>query len=259
MYAKLPQLFGRLPKAKLEVVPMESFREKEAPGADYNTGAPDGSRPGRINVNTYDPTSRKTISMESTAYHEGVPGHHMQLSIAGAAGAARVPQAGRLHGVRRRLGALLGAAGQGSRLLQNPYNDYGRLQDEMLRAIRLVVDTGLHYKKWTRQQVVEFFHDHSAQDEIEVQNETDRYIVWPGQALGYKIGQLKILELREKAKRELGDKFDIRQFHDEVLGAGALPMDVLEDGRSAATTTRRATSSLIARRGRAARAAAARS
>jgi uncharacterized protein (DUF885 family) len=230
MYAKLPQLFGRLPKAKLEVVPMEAFREASAAGADYNTGAPDGSRPGRINVNTYDPTSRKTISMESTAYHEGVPGHHMQLSIQQELPA--LPDFRKQGGYTayvegwalysERLGKEVG-------FYENPYNDYGRLQDEMLRAIRLVVDTGLHYKKWTRQQVVDYFHAHSAQDEIDIQNETDRYIVWPGQALGYKIGQLKILELREKAKKELGDKFDIRQFHDEVLGAGALPMNVLEE------------------------------
>ena len=106
--------------------------------------------------------------------------------------------------------------------------DYGRLQDEMLRAIRLVVDTGFHYKKWTRQQVVDYFHAHSAVDEPDVQSETDRYMAWPGQALGYKIGQLKILELRERAGKELGEKFDLRGFHDEVLGAGALPLDVLE-------------------------------
>jgi uncharacterized protein (DUF885 family) len=112
---------------------------------------------------------------------------------------------------------------------QDPYSDYGRLQDEMLRAIRLVVDTGFHYKHWTRDQVVRFFHDHSGIDEVDVQSETDRYIVWPGQALAYKIGQLKILELREKAKKELGPKFDIRKFHDQVLGAGALPLDVLQE------------------------------
>ena len=111
----------------------------------------------------------------------------------------------------------------------NPYNDYGRLNDEMLRAIRLVVDTGLHAKKWTRDDVVKFFRDHSAIDEVEIQAETDRYIVWPGQALAYKIGQLKILELRERAHRELGAKFDIRKFHDEILGAGALPMTQLEE------------------------------
>src|SRR5581483_10624123 len=230
MYAKLPELFGRLPKAKLEVVPIEPFREQSAAGADYNTGAPDGSRPGRINVNTYDPPSHKTITMESTAYHEGVPGHHMQLSIQ-----QELPE---LPDFRKQGGYTAfveGWALYSERLgrevgfYENPYNNYGRLQDEMLRAIRLVVDTGLHYKKWTRQQVVDYFHAHSAQDEMDIQNETDRYIVWPGQALGYKIGQLKIIELREKAKRELGEKFDIRQFHDEVLGAGALPMNVLEE------------------------------
>lgn len=230
MYAKLPQLFGRLPKAKLEVVPMEAFREKAAAGADYDPGTPDGSRPGRVNVNTYDATSRKTISMESTAYHEGVPGHHMQLSIAQEI--TGLPDFRRFGGYTsyiegwalysERLGKEVG-------FYQNPYNDFGRLNDEMLRAIRLVVDTGLHSKKWTRQQVVDFFHEHSATDEVEVQSETDRYIVWPGQALGYKIGQLTISRLREKARAALGDRFDIRAFHDEVLGAGALPMDVLEE------------------------------
>jgi uncharacterized protein (DUF885 family) len=230
MYAKLPELFGRRPKAKVIVVPVEEFREKEAPGASYQPGAPDGSRPGRVEVNTGDATSRKTISMESTAYHEGVPGHHMQLAIAQ-----------ELTGLPdfRRFGSGYTAYEEGWALYSeklgkevgfytNPYNDYGRLQDEMLRAIRLVVDTGLHSKRWTREQVVQFFHDHTSEDEIEVQNETDRYIVWPGQALGYKIGALKIAELRERARRELGDRFDIRAFHDEVLGAGALPMDVLE-------------------------------
>jgi len=231
MYAELPKLFGRLPKSKLEVVPVESFREQAAAGADYDTGSPDGSRPGRINVNTYQPESRKTISMESTAYHEGVPGHHMQLSIAQEL--PGLPDFRRFGGYTayvegwalysERLGKEVG-------FYQNPYNDYGRLNDEMLRAIRLVVDTGLHAKRWTRAQVVQFFHDHGgAMDEVDVQSETDRYIVWPGQALGYKIGQLKIIELRERAKKELGGKFDIRAFHDEVLGAGALPLVVLEE------------------------------
>lgn len=230
MYAQLPKLFGRLPKAKLEVVSMESFREKNAAAADYNEGAPDGSRPGRINVNTSDPTERKTITMESTAYHEGVPGHHMQISIAQEL--TDLPMFRRQGGYTafvegwalysEKLGKEVG-------FYQDPSNDFGRLTDEMLRAIRLVVDTGLHAKKWTREQVVQFFHDHSAIDEVDVQSETDRYIVWPGQALGYKIGQLKITELRERARKELGDRFDIRAFHDEVLGAGALPMDVLEE------------------------------
>ena len=230
MYAKLPQLFGRLPRAKVVVVPTEAFREKEAPGAEYQPGAADGSRPGRVEVNTSEPQSRKTITMESTAYHEGVPGHHMQIAIAQ-----------ELTGIPEFRKHLLGFTayvegwalyserlGKEVGFYQDPWNDYGRLQDEMLRAIRLVVDTGLHAKKWTREQVVQYFHDHSAQDEIEIQNETDRYIVWPGQALGYKIGQLKILELREQQRQKLGDKFDIRAFHDEVLGAGAVPMDLLE-------------------------------
>ena len=230
MYTKLPELFNRLPKAKVEVLQVEEFREKEASGAQYNTGAPDGSRPGRVLVNTSEATSRKTISFESTAYHEGVPGHHMQLTIAQElptlppfrqqGGYTSFAEGWALYS--ERLGKEVG-------FYQDPYSDYGRLQDEMLRAIRLVVDTGFHYKRWTRDQVVKFFHDHSAIDEVDVQSETDRYIVWPGQALAYKIGQLKILELRERAKKELGAKFDVRKFHDEVLGAGALPLDVLEE------------------------------
>lgn len=229
MRREMPKLFGRMPKAGFEVRQTEAFREAEASGAEYNQGTPDGSRPGYITVNTSNPTSRKTISMESTAYHEGIPGHHLQISIQ-----QELPtlppfrqQGGNTAYVEgwalysERLGKEIG-------FYKDPYSDYGRLQDEMLRAIRLVVDTGFHYKRWTRDQVVQFFHDHSAVDEIEVQSETNRYISWPAQALGYKIGQLKILELRERSKKELGDKFDIRQFHDEILGAGSLPLDVLE-------------------------------
>ncbi|HTO88569.1 MAG TPA: DUF885 family protein [Thermoanaerobaculia bacterium] len=228
MKAELPKLFGRLPKADCIVMPVEAFREKEAAGAQYDQGTPDGKRPGHVMVNTSDPESRKTISMESTAYHEGVPGHHLQIAIAQEledlppqrqqAGYTAFMEGWALYS--ERLGKEVG-------FYQDPYNDYGRLQDEMLRAIRLVVDTGFHSKKWTRQQVVEFFHDHSAIDEVEVQSETDRYISDPGQALAYKIGQLKILELRERSKKELGDRFDIRKFHDTVLDAGALPLDVL--------------------------------
>jgi len=230
MYAKLPQLFGRLPKAKMEIVPTPSFREANASGAEYNTGSPDGARPGRVYVNTFEATKRKTLSQESTAYHEGVPGHHMQLSIQQElvdlppfrqqGGETAFVEGWALY--TERLGKEVG-------FYQDPYSDYGRLNDEMLRAIRLVVDTGLHSKKWTREQVVQFFHDHSAIDEVEIQSETDRYIVWPGQALAYKIGQLKILELRERAQKALGPKFDNRASHDELLGAGALPLDVLEE------------------------------
>lgn len=229
MWGKLPELFGRLPKARIEVVAVAEFREKGAPGAEYDTGAPDGSRPGRVEVNTGDAEHRKTISTESTAYHEGVPGHHMQLSIA-----QELPtlppfrQQGGYTAFVEGWALYTESLGKEVGFYQDPYSDYGRLQDEMLRAIRLVVDTGFHSKRWTRDQVVQFFHDHSGIDEVEVQSETDRYIVWPGQALAYKVGQLKITELRERAKKALGPKFDIRRFHDEVLGAGALPLDVLE-------------------------------
>jgi uncharacterized protein (DUF885 family) len=229
MKPKLPELFGRLPKADVEVDAVEAFREKEASGAQYYQGAKDGSRPGRVLVNTSEPEKRQFISTESTAYHEGVPGHHLQISIA--------QELDELPPVRQQTG--YGAFVEGWALYserlgkeigfyQDPYSDYGRLQDEMLRAIRLVVDTGFHAKKWTRDQVVQFFHDHSATAEVEVQSETDRYIAWPGQALGYKMGQLKILELRERAKKALGSRFDVREFHDQILGAGALPLDVLD-------------------------------
>ena len=229
MYGKLPALFGRLPAQKMTIVPTEAFREKDAAGAEYTPGSPDGARPGMVHVNTSNPTKRLWIDMESTAYHEGVPGHHMQIAIQQELG--ELPPF-RQHGgynafqegwalYSERLGKEVG-------FYQDPYNDYGRLQDEILRAIRLVVDTGLHAKKWTRAQVVQFFHDHSTIDEPSVQSETDRYIADPGQALGYKIGQLTILRLRDKAQSALGKAFDIRAFHDEVLGAGALPLDVLE-------------------------------
>ncbi len=229
MYTQLPKLFGRLPKGKMLIEPVESFREKEASGANYNQGTPDGSRPGKVQVNTGDAKKRLTIDIESTAYHEGVPGHHMQIAIQ--------QELSELPPFRQQshFGAFMeGWALYSERLgkevgfYQDPYSDYGRLQDEMLRAIRLVVDTGLHAKKWSREQVVAFFHDHSTIDEPSVQNETDRYIVWPGQALSYKVGQLTISRLRDKATAALGQRFDIRAFHDEVLGAGALPLDVLE-------------------------------
>ncbi len=229
MYARLPELFGRLPKARVEVVPTEPYREKEASSAEYNQGSPDGSRPGRVTVNTGEATARKIFNVESTAYHEGVPGHHLQISM--------TQELEDLPPFRQQGGSTAfiegwalytESLGKEVGFYRDPYSDYGRLQDEMLRAIRLVVDTGLHAKRWTRDQVVQFFRDHSVLDEVEIQSETDRYIVWPGQALAYKIGQMKILELREGAKRELGPRFDIRKFHDQVLDAGALPLDVLE-------------------------------
>jgi len=230
MEAKLPQLFNRLPKAKLEVVPVPAYLEKTMYPAYYEDGAPDGSRPGRLRVNEYNATDRNTYAIEAVAYHEGIPGHHLQLSIAQEL--TDIPTFRKYEGYTafvegwglysERLGKEVG-------FYQDPYSDYGRLQADMWRAIRLVVDTGVHSQHWTRDQVVQYFHDHSAIEETTIQSETDRYIGWPAQALAYKIGQLKILELRDRAKKALGDKFDLRAFHDELLGAGALPLDVLSD------------------------------
>jgi uncharacterized protein (DUF885 family) len=228
MYLKLPQMFGRLPKAKMEVLPVEEFREKEASGASYVDGTPDGSRPGHIMVNTGDFAKRSLMDVETTAYHEGVPGHHLQITIA-----QELPELPPFRQHEYYTAFTEGWALYSERLgkeagfFQDPDSYYGHLQDDMLRAIRLVVDTGFHAKHWTRQQVVDYFHDHSAIDEPSVQSETDRYMANPAQALGYKIGQLEILKLRQYAKDQLGDKFDLRGFHDEVLSGGALPMDVL--------------------------------
>jgi uncharacterized protein (DUF885 family) len=230
MRLKLPELFGRLPKAGMEVVATEPFLEATAPFARYYPGAADGSRPGRVVINTSQPETRKTLTVEAVAYHEGVPGHHMQIAIAQElTGLPAFRQNGWEVGYGEGWALYAEKLAKELGFYTDPYSEYGRLQSEIHRAIRLVVDTGLHHKRWTREQVVEYFHDHSAIDEVTVQTETDRYIAWPGQALGYKIGELKILELRERARRALGKRFDIRQFHDEVLGSGVLPLDVLEE------------------------------
>jgi uncharacterized protein (DUF885 family) len=227
MYTRLPDLFGRLPKGRLEVMPIEEFREKEA-STHYMQGTADGSRKAHVMVNTGDFAKRTTLDVETTAYHEGVPGHHLQIAIA-----QELPELPPYRQQENYTAYTEGWALYSERLgkevgfFQDPYSYYGHLQDDMLRAIRLVVDTGFHYKHWSRQQVVDFFHDHSAIDEPEVQSETDRYMAWPAQALGYKIGQLEILKLRQYSKDELGAKFDLRGFHDEVLGGGAVPLDVL--------------------------------
>jgi uncharacterized protein (DUF885 family) len=168
--------------------------------------------------------------VEAIAYHEGIPGHHLQISIAQELNG--LPDFRKQEGYTafvegwalysERLGKEVG-------FYQDPYSDYGRLEADNWRAIRLVIDTGVHSQHWTRQQMVDFFHDHSGMDETTIQTETDRYIAWPGQALAYKIGQLKLLELRDRAKKALGGKFDLRAFHDELLDSGALPLDVLSD------------------------------
>lgn len=229
MEPELPKLFGRLPKSKLEVIPMEESRAKNSVPADYSEGAPDGSRPGHINVNEWDPEHRLTLNIEAIAYHEGIPGHHLQLSLGQElqdlpnfrrnAGYTAFVEGWALYS--ERLGKEVGK-------YQDPYSNYGRLENEMWRAIRLVVDTGVHEKHWTRDQMVAYFHKYTAMDEPNIQSEVDRYIAWPGQALAYKLGQLEILKLREQAKQKLGEQFDIRAFHDEILVNGALPLDVLD-------------------------------
>ncbi len=229
MQAELPRLFTQLPKNKLIVVPMEAFREKAGVPADYTPGSPQTGRPGRINVNMYDPRHRLLLNVEAIAYHEGVPGHHLQIALGQEIQAL---PAFRQHAdytafvegwalYSERLGKEVG-------FYQDPYSDYGRLENEMWRAIRLVVDTGVHAKHWSRQQMVDYFHKYTAMDEPNVQTEVDRYIAWPGQSLAYKLGQLRILDIRERARQELGGTFDIRAFHDEVLGASALPLDVFD-------------------------------
>lgn len=227
MELKLPELFGLLPKSKLIVTSVPSYMEKEN-STRYIPGTPDGSRPGQIWVDTYDFATHDLLDDECTAYHEGVPGHHMQISIA-----QELPG---LHPFHRILSNNYNAYVEGWALYaerlgkevgfyQDPASDLGRLHSELFRAMRVVLDTGVHEKRWSRQQMVEYWNAHlpPASDA-----EIDRYIAWPAQALGYKLGQLKILELRQRAQTELGLKFDIRAFHDEVLNAGALPLDVLE-------------------------------
>jgi len=230
MQAKLPELFGHLPKSPFEVVPVPDYLEKTSAPAYYQAGTPDGSRPGRLFINTYNPTDRDLYQVESVAYHEGLPGHHLQISLSRELqGVPDFRKFGGYSAFSEGWGLYSEHLGKDVGLYKDPYSDYGRLQADIWRAIRLVVDTGVHSKHWTRQQMVDFFHDHSTIDETSIQAEVDRYIAWPGQALAYKIGQLEILKLRDQAKKELGDKFDIRAFHDQVIDSGAMPLDVLDE------------------------------
>jgi uncharacterized protein (DUF885 family) len=230
MQPELPKLFGLLPKTKVEVVPDQEFREKEAAAAEYAQGTPDGSRPGKVYVNTGDFAHRSKLSMESTAYHEAIPGHHMQISIAQTLpGLPPFRQQGGYTAYVEGWALYAERLGKDIGFYKDPISDYGRLSDELLRACRLVLDTGVHSKHWTREQMVAYFRENSNEDEPDVQAETDRYIAMPGQALAYKLGQLKILQLRERAQKELGAQYDIRAFHDKVLDGGALPLDVLDE------------------------------
>src|SRR5580700_5917080 len=228
MEPKLPELFTLLPKSPVTVEAIPAFQSAAA--NHYVTGTPDGKRPGRVVVATSNFAERSLIDDEAIAYHEGVPGHHMQLSVQQQL--EGLPKF-RLHGLGFNAyieGWALYAEqlGKDAGLYQDPVSDYGRLSSELFRAVRLVVDTGIHSKGWTREQVVEFFRKSGAVDEPTIQSETDRYIAWPAQALSYKLGQLKFRELRERARKELGAKFDIRTFHDEMINGGTLPLDLLE-------------------------------
>jgi uncharacterized protein (DUF885 family) len=229
MRPKLPQLFGRLPKAPLVVAPVPAYLEKDQSAAYYFPGAADGSRPGTVYINTYKFETRSLDDVESRAYHEGLPGHHLQISIAQEL--TDVPTFRKYTGYTaysEGWGLYAERLGKDAGFYQDPYSDYGRLEGDIWRAVRLVVDTGVHSQHWTRQQMVDYFHEHSGVGETDVQAEVDRYIAWPAQALGYKVGQLRLLALRAKAQQALGDRFDLRAFHDQVLDSGALPLDLLE-------------------------------
>ncbi|HEX3436460.1 MAG TPA: DUF885 domain-containing protein [Pseudacidobacterium sp.] len=230
MRTKLPDLFGRLPKAPLTVEPVPAFIEKDQAPAYFQHGTPDGKRPGTVYVNTYDFEHRSLANVESIAYHEGLPGHHLQISVAQElTGLPEFRKYMHYTAYTEGWGLYAERLGKDVGFYQDPYSDYGRLEADIFRAIRLVVDTGVHNKHWTRDQMVQFFHDHSGLDDATINAEVDRYIAWPAQALGYKMGQLKILELRARAQKELGSKFDLRAFHDQVVDSGALPLDVLDE------------------------------
>jgi uncharacterized protein (DUF885 family) len=227
MQPKLPELFGYIPGSPVTVEAIPAFQAGAA--THYQTGTPDGKRPGRVSVATSNFAHRWLIDDEATAYHEGIPGHHMQLSVA-----QQMTSLPKFRQHSGNSGYIEGWAlyaeqlGKEVGFYQDPVSDYGRLSSELFRAVRLVVDTGLHSEGWSRDQVVEFFRKYQPVDEPTIQSETDRYIAWPAQALSYKLGQLKFRELRDRAQKELGPKFDIRGFHDEMLNGGVLPLDLLE-------------------------------
>jgi uncharacterized protein (DUF885 family) len=226
--ARLPKLFADFPKADYEVRAVEPFRAASSAGGFYQSPSADGSRPGIFYVNTFNLKAQPKFGMETLSLHEAAPGHHFQIAIQQEL--TELPRFRRFNGyVAYSEGWALYAESIGKELgvFTDPYQWYGRLSDEMLRAMRLVVDTGLHSKGWTREQAIKYMLENSSMAESDVTAEVERYIVWPGQALGYKLGQLRITELRAKAQAELGDAFDVREFHSQVLRDGALPMDVL--------------------------------
>jgi len=227
MEPKLPELFGLLPKSPVTVEPIPDFAKAAA--THYVAGTPDGKRPGRVVVAVSDPTKRTLIDDEAIAYHEGVPGHHLQISIAQTL--QDVPKF-RLHGFYSAYaeGWALYSEELGKEIgfYQDPVSDYGRLNSELFRAVRLVVDTGIHDKNWSREKVIDYMHANDLNDAM-AQTEADRYIAWPGQALAYKMGQLTIRKLRDEAKAQLGSKFNIKEFHDEILNGGSMPLELLQE------------------------------
>lgn len=226
---RIPEQFSLTPKAPFEIRPVEEFRAKSAAGGEYQSPSEDGSRPGIFYVNTYDLPTRKTWDAEDLYLHEAIPGHHFQLALQQELGG--VPAFRRFGGETAFIegwGLYSESLGKSLGVYETPYDYFGYLQNELWRAIRLVTDTGLHSKGWTREQVIKYMLDNSAESETQATAEAERYIAWPGQALAYKIGELKIQQLRAKSEKELGGKFDVRQFHAEVLKDGSVPLDVLE-------------------------------
>jgi len=227
MQPRLPELFGFIPGSPVTVEAIPDFQSAMA--THYQTGTPDGKRPGRVSVATSRFAERSLIDDEAIAYHEGIPGHHMQQSVAQQlTGLPKFRQHVFNSGYIEGWALYAEQLGKDVGFYQDPVSDYGRLSSELFRAVRLVVDTGIHSEGWSRDQVVEFMRKSGAIDEPTIQSETDRYIAWPAQALSYKLGQLKFVELRERARHELGPAFDIRAFHDEMLNGGVLPLDLLD-------------------------------
>jgi uncharacterized protein (DUF885 family) len=227
--AMLPALFRTFPKADYEVRAVEPFRAQSAAGAMYQSPSLDGTRPGIFYVNTFNLKAQPKYGMETLSLHEASPGHHFQIAIQQELdGLPRVRRLSNPTAYAEGWALYAESIGRELGLFTDPYQWYGRLSDEMLRAMRLVVDTGLHAKGWSREQAIRYMLDNSSMAESDVVAEVERYIVWPGQALGYKVGQLRISAMRARAERELGARFDVRDFHDQVLKDGALPLDVLE-------------------------------
>jgi uncharacterized protein (DUF885 family) len=226
---ELPRLFGKLPRLTYGVKPIPDYAAKSQTSAYYQPGSPAAGRAGNFFANTYALDTRAKWEMECLTLHESVPGHHLQISLAQEMeDAPEFRKHGSYTAFIEGWGLYSESLGDEIGLYKDPYSKYGQLTFEMWRAIRLVVDTGIHSLGWTRQQAIDYFLANTSKSEHEVAVEVDRYIVWPGQALAYKIGQMKIRELRDYATKELGKKFDVRKFHDQVLGNGALPLDVLE-------------------------------